>query len=31
MTDQALEEVARYNRGEPFADEVRASDLQRSA
>ncbi|MFI1715522.1 hydroxyacid dehydrogenase [Streptomyces litmocidini] len=31
MADQALEEVARYTRGEPFAEEVRASDLQRSA
>ncbi|MFF8374982.1 hydroxyacid dehydrogenase [Streptomyces sp. NPDC015661] len=31
MTDQALEEVARYGRGEPFLEEVRASDLQRSA
>ncbi|CAM5446760.1 hydroxyacid dehydrogenase [Streptomyces tanashiensis] len=31
MADQALEEVARYGRGEPFAEEVRASDLQRSA
>ncbi|MFJ9578745.1 hydroxyacid dehydrogenase [Streptomyces sp. NPDC101191] len=31
MADQALEEVARYARGEPFAEEVRASDLQRSA
>ncbi|MFG2840079.1 hydroxyacid dehydrogenase [Streptomyces zaomyceticus] len=31
MTDQALEEVGRYVRGEPFAEEVRASDLQRSA
>ncbi|MFH8711510.1 hydroxyacid dehydrogenase [Streptomyces zaomyceticus] len=31
MTDQALEEVERYGRGEPFMEEVRASDLQRSA
>ncbi|MEU0400162.1 hydroxyacid dehydrogenase [Streptomyces sp. NPDC006197] len=31
MADQAIEEVARYGRGEPFAEEVRASDLQRSA
>ncbi|MEV4941144.1 hydroxyacid dehydrogenase [Streptomyces zaomyceticus] len=31
MTDQALEEVGRYVRGEPFVEEVRASDLQRSA
>ncbi|MFI8912236.1 hydroxyacid dehydrogenase [Streptomyces sp. NPDC053513] len=31
MADQALEEVARYTRGEPLAEEVRASDLQRSA
>ncbi|MFF1507700.1 hydroxyacid dehydrogenase [Streptomyces sp. NPDC058326] len=31
MADQAIEEVARYVRGEPFAEEVRASDLQRSA
>ncbi|MEU7071044.1 hydroxyacid dehydrogenase [Streptomyces narbonensis] len=31
MTDQALEEVRRYVDGEPFAEEVRASDLQRSA
>ncbi|MFI8519060.1 hydroxyacid dehydrogenase [Streptomyces sp. NPDC085481] len=31
MADQALEEVARYGRGEPFAEEVSASDLQRSA
>ncbi|MCX5228123.1 hydroxyacid dehydrogenase [Streptomyces sp. NPDC006553] len=31
MTDQALDEVGRYVRGEPFAEEVRASDLQRSA
>ncbi|SEC69232.1 hydroxyacid dehydrogenase [Streptomyces sp. TLI_105] len=31
MADQALEEVARYAHGEPFAEEVRASDLQRSA
>ncbi|MFE2555309.1 hydroxyacid dehydrogenase [Streptomyces sp. NPDC059352] len=31
MADQALEEVARYGRGEPFAEEVRASDLQHSA
>ncbi|MEU2115331.1 hydroxyacid dehydrogenase [Streptomyces sp. NPDC016459] len=31
MADQAIEEVARYARGEPFAEEVRASDLQRSA
>ncbi|MGW5774777.1 hydroxyacid dehydrogenase [Streptomyces sp. NPDC003863] len=31
MADQALEEVARYGRGEPFAEEVRVSDLQRSA
>lgn len=31
MADQALEEVARYGRGEPFAEEVRASDLRHSA
>ncbi|MFD3536694.1 hydroxyacid dehydrogenase [Streptomyces sp. NPDC058664] len=31
MADQAIEEIARYARGEPFAEEVRASDLQRSA
>ncbi|MFF9425932.1 hydroxyacid dehydrogenase [Streptomyces sp. NPDC014746] len=31
MADQALDEVARYGRGEPFAEEVRASDLTRSA
>ncbi|MFF9068972.1 hydroxyacid dehydrogenase [Streptomyces sp. NPDC014891] len=31
MTDQALEEVARYVRGEPFAEEVRAADLRHSA
>ncbi|MER7520117.1 hydroxyacid dehydrogenase [Streptomyces sp. NPDC126499] len=31
MADQALEEVARYGRGEPFAEQVRASDLRRSA
>ncbi|MER5966601.1 hydroxyacid dehydrogenase [Streptomyces sp. NPDC002057] len=31
MTDQALDEVERYGRGEPFVEEVRASDLQRSA
>ncbi|KQX59117.1 MULTISPECIES: hydroxyacid dehydrogenase [unclassified Streptomyces] len=31
MTDQALDEVERYGKGEPFAEEVRASDLQRSA
>ncbi|WP_086830595.1 hydroxyacid dehydrogenase [Streptomyces sp. NRRL B-24572] len=31
MADQALEEVARYGRGEPFAEEVRAADLTRSA
>ncbi|WP_395362702.1 hydroxyacid dehydrogenase [Streptomyces sp. YH02] len=31
MTDRALEEVERYGKGEPFAEEVRASDLQRSA
>ncbi|CAM5369772.1 hydroxyacid dehydrogenase [Streptomyces narbonensis] len=31
MTDQALEEVRRYVHGEPFAEEVRASDLQHSA
>lgn len=31
MADRALEEVARYGRGEPFAEEVRASDLTRSA
>ncbi|MER7946201.1 hydroxyacid dehydrogenase [Streptomyces sp. NPDC096079] len=31
MADQALDEVARYALGEPFAEEVRASDLQRSA
>ncbi|MET9950427.1 hydroxyacid dehydrogenase [Streptomyces sp. NPDC006339] len=31
MADRALEEVARYGRGEPFAEEVRAADLGRSA
>ncbi|WP_030750169.1 hydroxyacid dehydrogenase [Streptomyces griseus] len=31
MADQALEEIARYTRGEPFAEEVRAADLTRSA
>lgn len=31
MTDQALTEVERYVRGEPFADPVRPSDLTRSA
>ncbi|MER5208203.1 hydroxyacid dehydrogenase [Streptomyces sp. NPDC002825] len=31
MADRAIEEVARYGRGEPFAEEVRASDLTRSA
>ncbi|MGW0118201.1 hydroxyacid dehydrogenase [Streptomyces sp. NPDC003327] len=31
MADQALEEVERYVRGAPFAEEVRATDLQRSA
>ncbi|MFF3317166.1 hydroxyacid dehydrogenase [Streptomyces sp. NPDC003035] len=31
MADHALEEVARYGRGEPFADPVRPSDLTRSA
>jgi phosphoglycerate dehydrogenase-like enzyme len=31
MADHALEEVARYGRGEPFAEEVRAADLGRSA
>lgn len=31
MTDQALEEVARYGRGEPFGDPVRPADLTRSA
>ncbi|MER6098694.1 hydroxyacid dehydrogenase [Streptomyces sp. NPDC001728] len=31
MTDQALDEVERYGKGDPFAEEVRASDLQRSA
>ncbi|WP_435974503.1 hydroxyacid dehydrogenase [Streptomyces sp. Qhu_M48] len=31
MTDQALDEVERYGKGEPFTEEVRASDLQRSA
>ncbi|MET9620984.1 hydroxyacid dehydrogenase [Streptomyces sp. NPDC006464] len=31
MADQALEEVARYGRGEPFREPVRASDLTRSA
>ncbi|WP_329117064.1 hydroxyacid dehydrogenase [Streptomyces sp. NBC_01353] len=31
MADQALEEVARYGRGEPFTDPVRPSDLTRSA
>ncbi|MEU3396287.1 hydroxyacid dehydrogenase [Streptomyces filamentosus] len=31
MADQALEEIARYTRGEPFSEEVRAADLARSA
>ncbi|GAA3899308.1 hydroxyacid dehydrogenase [Streptomyces gulbargensis] len=31
LADQALEEVARYGRGEPFAEEVRAADLRHSA
>ncbi|MFE7412970.1 hydroxyacid dehydrogenase [Streptomyces laurentii] len=31
MADQALEEIARYGRGEPFLEEVRADDLTRSA
>ncbi|GHG00378.1 MULTISPECIES: hydroxyacid dehydrogenase [Streptomyces] len=31
MTDQALDEIARYTRGEPFAEEVRAADLGHSA
>ncbi|MFI1811956.1 hydroxyacid dehydrogenase [Streptomyces sp. NPDC020422] len=31
MADQAIEEVARYGRGEAFADEIRAADLTRSA
>ncbi|MFB7371787.1 hydroxyacid dehydrogenase [Streptomyces sp. NPDC056222] len=31
MADQALEEVARYGRGEPFADPVQAGSLGRSA
>ncbi|MFE5482174.1 hydroxyacid dehydrogenase [Streptomyces sp. NPDC056527] len=31
MADQALEEVARYGLGQPFADPVRPSDLMRSA
>ncbi|MFF5975844.1 hydroxyacid dehydrogenase [Streptomyces sp. NPDC012769] len=31
MADRALEEVARYGRGEPFTEEVRAADLDRSA
>ncbi|MEV4948140.1 hydroxyacid dehydrogenase [Streptomyces sp. NPDC053755] len=31
MADHALEEVARYGRGEPFAERVRPSDLSRSA
>ncbi|MEU1225230.1 hydroxyacid dehydrogenase [Streptomyces sp. NPDC005828] len=31
MADQAVEEVARYALGEPFVEEVRVSDLQRSA
>ncbi|MGO4630063.1 hydroxyacid dehydrogenase [Streptomyces sp. 2RAF24] len=31
MADRAIEEVARYGRGEPFAEEVRAVDLTRSA
>ena len=31
MADRALEEVARYGRGEPFAEEVHAADLTRSA
>ncbi|MFF4168485.1 hydroxyacid dehydrogenase [Streptomyces sp. NPDC001744] len=31
MADQAVGEVERYVRGEAFAEEVRASDLQRSA
>lgn len=31
MADQALAEVARYAAGQPFAEEVRAADLTRSA
>ncbi|MEU8758183.1 hydroxyacid dehydrogenase [Streptomyces sp. NPDC048659] len=31
LADGAIEEVARYGRGEPFAEEVRAADLERSA
>ncbi|MFF7182207.1 NAD(P)-dependent oxidoreductase [Streptomyces sp. NPDC008121] len=31
MADHALAEVARYGRGEPFAERVRPSDLTRSA
>ncbi|MFG2113943.1 hydroxyacid dehydrogenase [Streptomyces sp. NPDC048718] len=31
MADHALEEVARYGRGEPFLEEIRAADLTRSA
>ncbi|MBT2441511.1 hydroxyacid dehydrogenase [Streptomyces sp. ISL-36] len=31
MADQALEEVERYGRGEPFAERVRPADLTRSA
>ena len=31
MADQALDEVARYGRGEPFAEAVRPADLTRSA
>ena len=31
MTDQALAEITRYTNGEPFAEEVRAADLTRSA
>ncbi|MFJ6351290.1 hydroxyacid dehydrogenase [Streptomyces sp. NPDC054835] len=31
MADQAVEEVARYGRGEPFAEEVTAEELGRSA
>ncbi|GHA66335.1 hydroxyacid dehydrogenase [Streptomyces termitum] len=31
MADQAVEEIARYARGDAFAEEVRAADLSRSA
>ncbi|MEX0173666.1 hydroxyacid dehydrogenase [Streptomyces sp. LMG1-1-1.1] len=31
MTDEALAEITRYTIGEPFADEVHAADLTRSA